>query len=80
MKRTCKADEMEMAISFKAMRLSWAFVLLSLLAWCVGELLVRHEMPFIPFMIICVSNLIFFSAKLILTKKLAGEGSDENEK
>lgn len=80
MKRKWKADEMEMAINFKAMRLSWVFVLMALLAWCIIEFVIYDETPFIPFVIICIQNIIFFSAKLIITNKLAGKGSDENEK
>lgn len=79
MKRTWKADEMEMAVNFKAMRLSWVFTLLALLTWCVIEFAIDGETPFIPLMIICFQNIIFFSAKLVMTKKLAGKGSDENE-
>ena len=76
-KKKWKADEMEMAINFKAMRLAWVFVMMALLAWCIIELAVYGETPFIPFIIICIQNIIFFSAKLIMTNKLAGKGSDE---
>lgn len=69
-----------MVIDFKAMRLSWVFVTMALLAWCIIELVIYGETPFIPFIIICVENVIFFSARLIMTNKLAGKGADkENE-
>ena len=71
---------MEMTINFKAMRLSWVFVLMALLTWCIIEFVLYDKTPYIPFSILCIQNIIFFSAKLIITNTLAGKGSDENEK
>ncbi len=81
MNQKWKADEMEMAINFKAMRLSWVFVTVVLLVWCVIELAINGDIPLIPFIILCGQNVIFFSAKLIMTNKLSGKGSlEEDEK
>ncbi len=79
MNRKWKADEMEMSINFKAMRLSWVFVTAALLVWCVIELVVYGDTPFIPFIILCGQNIIFFSAKLIMTNKVSGKGSSEED-
>lgn len=67
-----KADEMEMAISLKSMRLSWVFAVLALCAWCIAGFIIDGELPIIPFMILCIQNIIFFSAKLFFTRQLVG--------
>lgn len=65
-----KADEMEMAINFKAMRLAWVVENLILLAWIIVDMAKTGELPFIPFMIIAVQNIIFFGSKLIMTRRM----------
>jgi preprotein translocase subunit SecF len=79
MRRTWKADEMEMALNFKAMRLSWVFVLAALIVWCIVALAIYGEKPFIPFIIICIQSTIFFATKLVLSRKMTKERMDDNE-
>jgi hypothetical protein len=61
-----KPDEMDMAISFKAMRLSWVFVNVSLLLW-----LVLDYFNIILLAIVCVQNILYFGSKVILTRKMS---------
>ncbi len=72
-----KADEMEMAINFKSMRLSWVFVIISLFIWIVADFLISGEFPFIPFIIIVIQNIIFFGSKLYMTHKMVGNNNEK---
>ena len=77
--RSWKADEMEMAINFKAMRCAWAFLTLSLAVWCLSETISSGEIPGVPFVLECVSSFIFFSVKIGLTNRMtkSERGNDE---
>ncbi|MDD4565341.1 MAG: hypothetical protein PHE79_07725 [Eubacteriales bacterium] len=72
-----KADEMEMAINFKAMRLSWVFVTVVLLGWVVCVYAQSGEFLFIPFSIVCIQTIIFFSSKLIITHRMTDGNHEE---
>lgn len=72
-----KADEMEMMINFKSIRLSWIFSELSLVIYCFVEMIRTGDLPAVPFLILCVSGVIFFAGKLLMTRRLAEENDDE---
>lgn len=74
-----KADEMEMAINVKAMRCGWIFLIASLTIWFIIEFITNGDIPTVPFVLECVSSLIFFSVKLYLTKRLTHPEGDDNE-
>ncbi len=76
MKRKWKADEMEMAINFKAVRLSWVSGLLALVVWMIAGLIKTKELPFIPFMLVILQTIIFFASKLIMTRRAVGKEKD----
>lgn len=78
-KRNYKADEMEMAINMKAMRCGWIFLITSLTIWCLVETIVSGVIPSIPFILECVSCVIFFSVKIWLTKKMTKPESETDE-
>lgn len=71
--RSWKADEMEMAINFKAMRCAWVFLALSLAVWCISETISSGEIPVVPFVLECVSSIIFFSVKIGLTNRMTNQ-------
>lgn len=71
-----KADEMEMAISFKSMRLAWIFANLTLFVWLIISRLNDSDTYLILFLIIAAQNIIFYSSKLIMTRRMT-KGSDE---
>lgn len=50
-----KADEMEMAINFKAMRFAWILSELALALYCMVDLVMNENLPSIPFLILCIS-------------------------
>ncbi|HBQ86281.1 MAG TPA: hypothetical protein DD811_07370 [Syntrophomonas sp.] len=66
-----KADEMEMYINFKSMRLSWVFVNVALVTWLAVTFIKTGELPFILFMITCFQNMIFFGCKLYITRQIS---------
>jgi len=74
--RLKKADEMEMSINFKSMRLSWVFVTIALIIWIAVDFIKSGELPLIPFTIISFQNIIFFGSKLYMTRKMS-ENSNE---
>jgi len=80
MKKKWKADEMEMAVNFKSMRISWVFVGVALVAWCLVFLIKDGDVPFIPFMILCIQNIIFFSCTLIYKRMLSGNEKKMDKK
>lgn len=80
MKNNWRADEMEMAINFKAMRLSWLFVGIALTVWCIVKFARDHDFPTIPFIILMTQNIIFFSAKLWIANRMASvDKVDQND-
>lgn len=68
-----KADEMEMFINFKSMRLSWVFVNAALVIWLIVTFVKSGELPFILFMIVCIQNIIFFGSKIFLTRRMSSD-------
>lgn len=69
--RLKKADEMEMFINFKSMRLSWVFVNIALIIWLALTFIKSGELPFILFMIISFQNIIFFGSKIYMTHRMS---------
>ena len=72
-----KADEMEMSINFKAMRLSWVFVSVALIIWMFYEFITTGELNTILFSIVMLQNIIYFGSKLYLTKKMSDDTDEE---
>ena len=73
-----KADEFEMAINFKSMRISYAFISLALLGYCIVTLVQSGEVPTVPGMILCLTGVLFWSTKIFMTKHLT-KGIDDEE-
>lgn len=76
MKLFKRADEMELSINFKAMRLAWVFENIALAVWMIVSYIKENGNAFIPFIIIAAQNVIFFGSKLYMTRK-ASEGRNE---
>ena len=72
-----KADEMEMAINYRAIRLAYLFVTVALIVHNTVSLIVTGDLPTVSFLILCFSNIIFFSAKLVMTQRLTKDCGDE---
>ena len=72
-----KADEMEMAVNYKAARNSFVFLELSLAVYCLVCVFKTGELPWV-WLIFIFSGVIFWTTKLIETKRLTDPG-DSNE-
>lgn len=71
-----RADEMEMSISFKAMRLAWVFENAALLVWAVISQ-IKGDSPLIQTMIILIQNVIFFGSRSYMQGKMAKGKNEE---
>jgi hypothetical protein len=72
-----KADEMEMTINFKSIRIAYVFSILALFGYCIYILITENELPLIPFIIFCGELCLFYLTKLCLTKKITRGSRDE---
>lgn len=73
-----KMDEMEVWVSFRAMRLAWAFENLALLVWAAVALL-KGGVP-TAIVIVLGQNFIYFAGYAYLSRKLSASQEDEDEK
>ena len=73
-----RADEMEMSINYKAMRLAWVFENAALLVWAVISQ-INGDTSRIQILIILFQNAIFYGSQLYMTRKMANEKKDKNE-
>lgn len=74
-----KADEMEMAINYRAMRCSFIFLDVSLMVYCLITLATTGELPIIPFIFDCVGGAIFFWMKIYLTRQMTKDNDNDEE-
>ena len=68
---------MEMTINFKSMRLSWVFVVVSLIIWLVVDFVKSGDLPLTLFAIIAIQNAVFFGYKLYLTRRMDNDTNEE---
>ena len=73
-----KADEMELAINYKATRNAYAFLVLTLAIYCLIYFLKTGELPWV-WLIFIGSGLVFWGTKLIETKRLTEPGDSDEE-
>ena len=76
-KRFTKADEMELAINYKATRKAFVFLGLALAVYCLVCVLKAGEYPWVWIIFLC-SGFVFWGIKLIETKRLT-ETRDADE-
>lgn len=72
-----KADEMEIAINYRAMRIAFLFSNIALLAYCIYEYVTLKRLPTIPLVIFWAQQILFFSSKVFITNKMTKENDDE---
>jgi hypothetical protein len=65
-----KSDEMDIHIALSAVRLSWLVVMVALLIWSIYDVATKLTMT-LPFDILLLGLLIFFSTDLYLRRKLS---------
>ncbi len=76
-KRKWKADEMEMAINFKSIRVAYIFSIVTLLGYCIYSFAIQKELPFVPFIVLSGQLFLFYFSKIYLTRKMARGNKDE---
>lgn len=70
-----KMDEMEMAISLKAIRLAWFYTVIFLFLWIIYDLIKVGSFSEKPaFFLLITQNIILLSSQLYLKRKM---GKDE---
>lgn len=76
-KKKWKADEMEMTINFKSIRIAYVFSIVTLLGYCIYDFAIQKELPFVPFIVVCGQLFLFYFSKLYLMKKMTRGNQDE---
>ncbi|MBE6117671.1 MAG: hypothetical protein IIZ14_07580 [Solobacterium sp.] len=73
-----KADEMEMAVNYKAARNTYVFLEAALAVYCLIYRLKTGELPW-AWLIFIGSGLVFWGTKWIETKHLTAPGDSDEE-
>lgn len=73
-----KADEMEMAVNYKAARNAYVFLEAALAVYCLIYRLKTGELPW-AWLIFIGSGLVFWGTKWIETKHLTAPGDSDEE-
>ena len=71
-----RADEMEMFITFRAMRLSYLFLNSLLAIWFLVEAIKNGKIITVPFTIFIFSQSIFWGTSIYLQNKLGKEDEE----
>ncbi len=77
-KPSWKADEMEMAINYKAARNAYVFSQLALAIYCLIYCLKTGELPW-AWLIFLSSGIVFWGSKWLETKYLTKSGDSDEE-
>ena len=73
-----KADEMELAVNYKAARNAYVFLVLTLALYCMICFIKTGELPWV-WLIFIGSGLVFWGTKLTETKRLTEPGDSDEE-
>lgn len=65
-----KMDEMEMAITLKAVRVAWFYTVVFLFVWTIVEFSQSKTMG-LPFILLISQNLVFMLVQLFLKRRMA---------
>ena len=71
-----RADEMEMYINFKLVRIAYIFIQICLAIYCIYELYISNKLPFV-FIIWILSGVVFWFSKIYYTQKLMEDKKNE---
>lgn len=70
-----KADEMEMYINLKSLRIAWVFTVICLLVWSIYDYAVNAQLG-LPFILLLTQEVVFWSCTLYLRHKLSGQNEE----
>jgi len=66
-----KADEMEMYITLKSIKIAWLFTVIYLLVWSVYHTIKTSQLG-LPLMLLITQNMVLYACILIFRRRLAG--------
>lgn len=78
MKKTVRADEMELSINFRAIRVSWVLTAVFLLIWNIVLLIRDGAISTIPFVLMMLQVCSMSATKVILSNRM-GRNDDAAE-
>ena len=78
MKKTVRADEMELSINFRAIRVSWVLTAVFLLIWNIVLLIRDGAISTIPFVLMMLQACSMLTTKVILSNRM-GRNDDAAE-
>ncbi len=78
MKKTVRADEMELSINFRAIRVSWVLTAVFLLIWNIVLLIRDGAISTIPFVLMMLQVCSMLATKVILSNRM-GRNDDAAE-
>lgn len=70
-----KADEMEMQIILKSVRIAWAYSALFLLVWTVYEIIQIQRLG-LPFILLMSQNAVLFLSQMIIKRRFTVENEE----
>lgn len=78
MKKTVRADEMELSINFRAIRVSWVLTAVFLLIWNIVLMIRDGATSTIPFVLMMLQVCSMLATKVILSSRM-GRNDDAAE-
>ena len=72
-----KADELEMSVTYRAMRVSYVFMVLAIIGYCIYHCIRFNESPHFHILILCIQGILFFVVRLFLLRKMTMAEKEE---
>ena len=72
-----KADEMEVSITLKAIRISWIYSMVFLLIWVLIVHIQTSELPYIPFALLSSDMIVMLLSTRIINRRMSGKKQNE---
>jgi hypothetical protein len=70
-----KADEMEMYITLKSIKIAWLFTVVYLLVWSVYDTIKTSQVG-LPLILLITQNVVFYACILIFRRRIAGSHAE----
>lgn len=67
-----KADEMEMYITLKSVKVAWLFTVIYLLVWSVYDYVQTSQLG-LPFILLVTQEIVFWTCQLVFRHRISGK-------
>ncbi len=67
-----KADEMEMYITLKSVKIAWLFTVIYLIIWSTYETIKTAQLG-LPILLLISQNIVFYACLLFFRHRISGE-------